>query len=135
LRLVHLRWGLPEIYEEATPVREAIGFWGKPGHNIDLNPHFFKYPSFSFSLHFLVQSAIYLWLSLIGKVGSLADFRQLLEQELARAVLWGPVLSAAIGASVVFPVAMLGRQLGGRRVGLVAALLIAVLPLAVLESQ
>jgi len=135
LRLVHLRWGLPEIYEEATPVREAIGFWGKPGQHIDLNPHFFKYPSFSFYLHFVVQSAIYLWLSLIGKVGSLADFRQLLEQDLGSAVLWGRVLSAAVGASALFPVAMLGRQLGGRAVGLMAALLLAVLPLAVLESQ
>jgi len=135
LRLVHLRWGLPEIYEEATPVREAIGFWGTPGQAIDLNPHFFKYPSFSFYLHFIVQSAVYLWLSLVGKVGSLADFRQLLEQELGRAVMWGRLLSAVIGASLVFPVAMLGRQLGGRRVGWVAAVFIAVLPLAVLESQ
>ena len=135
LRLGHLRWGLPEIYEETTPVREAIGFWGKPGEHIDLNPHFFKYPSFSFYLHFLVQSAIYLWLSLVGKVGSLADFRQLLDQELGRAVMWGRVLSAAIGASVVLPVASLGRHLGGRTTGLVAALLVAVLPLAVLESQ
>jgi dolichyl-phosphate-mannose-protein mannosyltransferase/tetratricopeptide repeat protein len=135
LRLAHLRWGLPEIYEEATPVREAIGLWGKPGQGIDLNPHFFKYPSFSFYLHFIVQSAIYLWLSLIGKVGSLADFRQLLAQELGQAVMWGRMLSAAIGASVVFPTFVLGRRLGGRTVGFVAALLSAVLPLAVLESQ
>jgi Flp pilus assembly protein TadD len=135
LRLYHLRWGLPEIYEEATPVRQAVGFWGEPGRGLDLNPHFFKYPSFSFYLHFFVQSLVYLWLSLAGKVSSLADFRQLLSQELSQAVLWGRILSAVIGASVVFPTGLLGRTLGGRAIGWGAAALVAVLPLGVLESQ
>ena len=135
VRLYHLRWGLPEIYEEATPVREAVDFWGGPGQGLDLNPHFFKYPSFSFYLHFALQSVVYLWLSIMGKVGSLADFRQLLDQELFRAVYWGRVLSAGLGALTVIPTYILGRQLGRRTAGLAAALLIAVLPLAVLESQ
>ena len=135
VRLYHLRWGLPEVYEEATPVREAVGFWGGPGQGLDLNPHFFKYPSFSFYLHFVVQSFVYLWLSIVGQVGSLADFRQLLDQELFRAVYWGRLLSAGFGALAVIPTYILGRQLGGRTGGLVAALLIAVFPLAVLESQ
>ncbi|HET9232580.1 MAG TPA: hypothetical protein VFP10_00375, partial [Candidatus Eisenbacteria bacterium] len=131
VRLYHLRWGLPEIYEEATPVREAVGFWGGPGQGLDLNPHFFKYPSFSFYLHFVLQSFVYLWFSILGNVGSLADFRQLLAQELGRAVYWGRLLSAGLGALAVMPTYLLGRQFGGRTVGLAAALLVAVLPLAV----
>jgi hypothetical protein len=135
LRAVHLRWGFPEIYEEATPVREAVGFWGQPGRGLDLNPHFFKYPSFSLYLNFIVQSIGYLWLSISGSVQSLSDFRQLLSQDLPRAVLAGRWISAVLGALTVIPTMALGKALGGRWVAIGAGALLAVAPLAVRESR
>ncbi len=135
LRLVHLRWGFPDVLEEATPVREAIGMWGAPGGAVDPNPHFFKYPSFTFYLNFLVQAGWYLWLSLTGAVSSLNDFRQVLAQDLPRAVLLGRVLQAAAGALVVVPTFLLARRTLGAAAGWIAALLVAVLPLAVEQSQ
>jgi 4-amino-4-deoxy-L-arabinose transferase-like glycosyltransferase len=135
LRVPHLDWGFPEVHEEATPVREAIQFWGTPGSGIDLNPHFFKYPTFTFYLNFILQSAWYFGLSLANQVESLNEFRQLLGEQLTRAVLLGRWLQVFLGALAVLPALWLGRILGGRVGGWCAALLVAVLPMAVVESQ
>jgi tetratricopeptide (TPR) repeat protein len=132
---MHLDWGLPEVYEEATPARESVEFWGSPGEGLDLNPRFFKYPSFTLYLNFMVQSVAYLWLSLTGDVGSLNEFRQFLGQQFPRVVLLGRVLQALLGALVVIPAWILGRGLGGAGSGWLAGALVAVLPLLVVESQ
>ena len=135
LRAVHLDWGLPEVFEEATPVRKAIEMWGVPGSGIDLNPHFFKYPSLTFYLNFILQSVWYLWLSLSGAVASLNEFRQVLAEDFSRAVLLGRWLQVVLGALLVVPTRKLGEMLGGPVAGWTAALLIAVLPTAVAESR
>ncbi len=135
VRLIHLDWGFPQVYEEATPLREAVEFWGKPGGAVDLNPHFFRYPSLSFGLNFVLQAAAYLWLSATGAVDSLNGFRQYLAEDLSRAALWGRALQAVAGALLLLPVRALARRLAGDAAGWSAALLTAVAPLAVLESQ
>ncbi len=135
IRAVNLDWGVPEVFEEATPVREAVGFWGVPSESIDLNPHFFKYPSLTFYLNFLAQSVWYFWLSLTGQVGSLNEFRQILDQNVTQVVRLGRSLQAALGALIVIPTVLLGRKLGGDLAAVGAGALIAVLPAAVLESQ
>lgn len=135
MRATHLGWGFPEVFEEATPVREAIALWGKPGGAIDLNPHFFRYPSLSFYLNFGAQAIAYLWLSLTGAVNSLNEFRQLLAENLSLATLWGRSLQAVAGALLVLPVRAMARQLAGDAAGWTAAVLIALAPMAVVESQ
>jgi tetratricopeptide (TPR) repeat protein len=135
LRVIHLDWGFPEVFEEATPVREAVALWGTPGGAIDLNPHFFRYPSLSFYLNFGAQAIAYLWLSLTGGVSSLNEFRQLLAEELSRAALWGRILQAVAGALLVLPVRAMARRLAGEAAGWSAAVLIALAPMAVVESQ
>jgi Flp pilus assembly protein TadD len=135
VRAPHLDWGFPEIHEEATPVREAVQFWGNPGSSLDLNPHFFKYPTFTFYIHFTAQSVWYLWLSLTNEVQSLNGFRQLLAAELPRAVLLGRWLQVLLGSLAVIPVIRLGTLLGGRIAGWCAGTLLAVLPIAVVESR
>jgi hypothetical protein len=135
VRAIHLDWGLPEVFEEATPVHQAVGFWGTPGQGIDLNPHFFKYPGFTFYLNFILQAIWYFWLSLTGSVGSLNEFRQVLEVDFGKAVLLGRWLQAVLGALVVIPTVILGRRLGGQTAGLCAGALVAVMPTAVIESQ
>ena len=57
LRIYGLGWGLPEVFEEATPLKKAWKMWGwdRDG-GIDLNPHFFNYPSLVIYLHFLLTS-------------------------------------------------------------------------------
>jgi tetratricopeptide (TPR) repeat protein/4-amino-4-deoxy-L-arabinose transferase-like glycosyltransferase len=135
LRGIHLHWGLPEVFEEATPAREAIEMWGTPGTGLDLNPHFFKYPTLSFYLNFLAQSVWYFGLSLVGSVSSLNDFRQLLVQHPEEAVILGRWIDAVLGALLVLPAWRLGRRLAGPAAGWIAGALAAFLPAAVLESQ
>ncbi len=135
VRVVHLRWGFPEVFEEATPVHQAIGFWGRPGGGLDLNPHFFKYPSLTFYLNFIGQAIWFLILSVKGSVGSLNEFRQLLAQDPNRAVLLGRSIQAALGALAVIPTVLLGRRLAGPAAGWIAGGLWALLPVAVIESR
>lgn len=135
LRLVHLDWGLPEAFEEATPVREAVEFWGKPGAGVTFDPEFFKYPSLTFYLHFFLQAARYLVLSLGGAVESLDDFRQVLSSEFGRAVYHARLLQALLGALLAIPTFLYARRLAGDAAGWGAALLVTVLPLAVRESR
>jgi len=48
LRIYGIGWGLPQVYEEATPLFKAWEMWGWGAHDsVDLNPHFFNYPSLS----------------------------------------------------------------------------------------
>lgn len=135
LRAQHLRWGFPEVFEEATPVRQAIAFWGVPGGGLDLNPHFFKYPSLTFYFNFFLQVVWYFWLSLKGAVGSLNEFRQVLAQDLPQAVLFGRALQVALGSLLVVPTYLLGRRLAGPVAAWGAAVLVAVLPVAVTEAR
>ncbi len=135
VRGVGLDWGFPDIHEEATPVREAVEYWGEPGGSFDVNPHFFKYPSLTLNLQFAIQLIWYFALSLGGSVASLNDFRQLLAQDLTSAVLLGRWVQAILGALLVLPVFFLGRRLAGPAAGWVGVLVVALLPMAILESR
>src|SRR6266849_441949 len=55
IRLWHINWGLPEVYEEAWPLRAAWNFWNWNGKGLDFNPHIFNYPAFTFYIQFLIQ--------------------------------------------------------------------------------
>ena len=135
LRAIHLDWGLPDIYEEATPVRQAIEFWGAPARQFDFDPHFFKYPSLTFYFNFALQTIWYFWLSLSGSVGSLNEFRQILADDLPRAVFLGRCLQVALGTLLILPVVHFARLLTGNLGALAAGALVAVLPMAVVQSQ
>src|SRR5262249_33070689 len=54
VRLARIRDGLPELLEEAMPLRLAMGMLNPHGA-IDWNPHAFNYPSLTIYLHLLVQ--------------------------------------------------------------------------------
>jgi len=135
VRSVHLDAGLPEVWEEAIPVQEAVEFWGQPGHGIELNPGFYKYPSLTFYMNFLGQATWYFGLSLAGRVDSLNDFRQLLAQDPGAAVRVGRWLQALLGALLVVPTVLFARRLAGGLAGWTAGALVAILPVAVGESQ
>jgi len=57
LRVIVVGHGLPDINEEATPVRQAWEMWDWETGSIDLNPAFFNYPALSFYIHWLAQAA------------------------------------------------------------------------------
>src|SRR5512140_3469152 len=74
-RLRSIGWGLPELSEEATPFRKALGMWGVDTGRLTLDPHFFNYPSLTFYFHFLLQGIWWFGGLLTGAWHSLDQFR------------------------------------------------------------
>src|SRR5512140_3232899 len=55
IRLWHLTWGLPDVYEEGYPFHNAWAYWNWGQAGFQFNPHFFHYPALSFHIQFVVQ--------------------------------------------------------------------------------
>ena len=57
-RLMGINWGLPEVYEEAYPLKLAWHMWGLDGRPATLNPGFFHYPSLVVYLQYAVLGLV-----------------------------------------------------------------------------
>ncbi|RPJ46400.1 MAG: phospholipid carrier-dependent glycosyltransferase, partial [Candidatus Latescibacterota bacterium] len=134
-RLCGIGWGFPDVYEEATSVRKAWGFWGWDGKPFDFNPHFFNYPSFHFYLQFGVQAIVRLFGKLSGRVPDEAAFRAAYYLKPALFVGAGRFLTALLGSLSVFFLYWTGRRLGGARVAVPAALFLALHAVHVEKSR
>jgi tetratricopeptide (TPR) repeat protein len=125
LAALALRWPPPgwTHFDEEAFIVVPLGFWGG-----DLNPHFFNYPTFHFYLCSLVYYLGYLF-SGSASAGEFAAHRYFAEA--------GDLLHLARGVQVLFSLgavaatALLGRRLYGVRGGLLAGLLLALMPLSV----
>ena len=131
VRLVGISWGLPAVYhiDESTLVRAAMGMrFG------DLNPHFFDWPSlYKYLCYFLFAFFIKLRVPFQIAFGT-ETMRQLLPfwwGSTAPFYLLARLLTAVFDLGSVFLVFLIGRRLYGRRVGLLAALLMALSAAAV----
>jgi hypothetical protein len=135
LRLAGAGWGLPQVYEEATPVRVAWSMWawGEP-HGFDGNPHTFGYPSLIFYLHFLGQALLLGWLRLVGTIHTSTDARVLYALDKTAFMLVGRTISALFGAALVPATYALARRLAGKPAAWAAALLVALAPALVLRA-
>lgn len=135
IRLRGLGWGLPGLNEEAVPLRQALEMWGAGTGRIDLNPHYFYYPSLTFYLHFAAQAVTGLLGLIVGWWRDMSGFRAAIEQDPGRFVLVGRAVTTAVGVLAILPAWALGRRLGGVPVAAGAALILALTPLAVASSR
>jgi hypothetical protein len=135
LRLFHIGWGLPEVYEEATPYRKAWAFWnwGNPG--LDLHPRFFNYPALTFYIHFGVQATHCAAGRATGAFGSLEEFRSASERDPGTALLIARLANAAMDLGTVLLAFLLARRLAGEFASLLAGLLVAAAPLHLQQAQ
>jgi len=141
LRIWGIGYDLPYIYHPDEPNYITIS------QNIfktgDLNPHFFSYPS----LFFYVNAFAYLPYYLLGKIAGVfqATSDILAPVSLAMAVthtqlpstVWlGRIVTLCFGISTVGLVYITGKQISNRpAVGMLAALMFAILPTAVSNSR
>ena len=136
LRLHGIGWGLPEVFEEAYPFKEAWEMWGwGPQRGLDLNPHFFKYPSLTLYLQFLVQGILYVVMRAGGIISSAPDFRALLAADPTPFYRCGRAVTALFGAATVFPAFELARRAAGPWAAVVAGALVAVSMPLIAKSQ
>lgn len=132
LRLVGIAYGLPAVYnpDEVAILNRALGFaTGDP------NPHNFVYPTLYFYALFAWEGLFYLAGRLAGMFDSLAAFRQEFFVDPTRIYLAGRTLTALLGVATIGAVYRLGTRLYDQRTGLLAALLLAVAPIAVRDAH
>jgi hypothetical protein len=132
LRLLGLRYGLPAVYnpDEVAIMSRALAF-----AKGDLNPHNFLYPSAYFYALFAWEGLTALVAVATRAVDSFGAFQREFFIDPTRVFVAGRLLTALLGTATVVATGVLGSRIGGRRVGLVAALLLAVAPLHVLNSH
>lgn len=75
VRLVGIDWGHGHEVEEAVPLKKAWSMWGWGDGHLDLDPHFFHYPTLTFYVQFAGQAALYAAMRTSGAVNSSRDFR------------------------------------------------------------
>lgn len=122
-----LRWPVPAPswthFDEIAFIVLPLGFWSG-----DLNPHYFNYPTF----HFYLSSLLYLLYYLATSAESVEQFvayHLLVDGRDLLALVRGA--NTLLAVATVGAVACLGRRLYGVKEGLLAALILATMPLAV----
>ena len=136
LRLLGIDWGLPAVYEEAYPFKKSWPMWGWGADaSVDLNPHFFNYPSLFFYVQFLGQGLLFLLLRLFGPVDSVLDYRVLYELDKTPFYIMGRTLTALFASATVWVTFRLGQRLRGPCTGALAACLLAVNQFHIAKSQ
>lgn len=134
IRLYGINFGLPYIYDpdEPTFVIAAVKILA----NRDPNPHWFGHPG-STGIYMLV--ALYSIIFLIGKslgiFASAEAFKSLYFQDPTVFYLSGRLLSAVIGTAIIFLTYLIGIKIFNKTIGLMAAVLMAIIPLHVQFSK
>jgi 4-amino-4-deoxy-L-arabinose transferase-like glycosyltransferase len=122
-----LGWGLPHTLahpDETKFVSVALGF----GYG-DLDPHWFGYPTLFFYLAAAAFAVLYAAGRLTGHFPTLSAFKLQFFLDPTPFHLATRAISAVAGTLTILVAYRLGRELGGRAGGLVAALLVALNPL------
>jgi hypothetical protein len=141
LRFTSLKWGLPFLYHPDEPTNFTVFQRMLKDH--DPNPHFFDYPSLFFYANAIVQAGHYAVCRLLGTVSSLSALPDLDVitmgtgfTALPSAFLAGRAFASACGVATVWAAYAMGRALSSRaRVGLMAALLVAISPSILKDSR
>ncbi len=132
LRVSGVQYGLPAVYnpDEVAIMARALSF-----AKGTLNPHNFLYPTLYFYVLFgWVGSYLgVVWLA--GGVSTVAELQALYFTNPTGIYTAGRLLGVACGTAAVVAVYHLGQRLFDRRIGIAAAIFLAVAPLAVRDSH
>jgi 4-amino-4-deoxy-L-arabinose transferase-like glycosyltransferase len=135
LRVWHIGWGLPDVFEEATPFMRAWRFWKWDAVGLSFDPRFFNYPAFTFYLHWLVQAVHYGIGHLSGTFADLDGFRDAFLADPTTSLLIARGVNIAFDVGTVIALSALAARLLGRSVALIVGGLSAINPLQVQMAQ
>jgi hypothetical protein len=132
LRVAGLQYGLPAVYnpDEAAIMARALSF-----AKGTLNPHNFLYPTLYFYVLFAWVGTYLGVVWLTGGVASVLELQQLYFTNPVGIYTAGRLLGVALGSLCVLALYRLANALYGRTVAILAALFLAVAPLAVRDSH
>jgi Dolichyl-phosphate-mannose-protein mannosyltransferase len=132
LRVFGLRYGLPAVYnpDEVAIMSRALAFakW-------DFNPHNFLYPSFYFYALFAWEGLTALLAVVTRSVASFGAFQREFFIDPTRVFVAGRLLTALLGAGTAVATGIFGSRVWSPLAGVLAAALVAVAPLHVLNSH
>lgn len=124
VRLWGLTHDLPFNYypDEAHFVKRTLAFGSG-----DLNPHWFHKPALYMYLLFIEYGVYYVVGSLFGWFASVDDFARHYFTDPSMFYLLGRLTTTAFGVATVYLIYLVGVRYGGKRVGLISALFLAVM--------
>lgn len=134
VRLWRLRLGLPDFVDEAIPFKQALEMWGWDTGRVDLNPHFFSYPTFAIYLHLLAQKLHCAVGIAMGRFANAADYSVAIDLDPSGAVMVARALGIAADLVAVWMSWRIAESVR-RGAGLVAALLVAFSPTMIATSR
>ena len=136
LRLYGISWGLPDVFEEATPLREAWKMWGwGPMSGFDPNPHFFNYPSLPIYCQLIGQGVLYIVLRLWKIVDSTIDFSALYVADPTAFLITGRLITALFGFGAVWGLYGLCRKIVSPLAAIAAAFFLSISTFHIEKSQ
>ncbi len=135
VRLWHINWGLPELYEEAVPYKISLRFWNWGYSGFDFNPHFFVYPAFTFYLQFAAEAVQYLAGHLAGMYANPAAFYAAYSANPSTLIITARLIMVVFDLGSVITVYYLGCRFADRKAALLAAILVAINPLHVGQAH
>jgi hypothetical protein len=135
VRVPHLGWGLPEVEEEALPMKKALQMWGWDEGHLRLDPQTAGWPSLSFYVHLAAQKLQY------GIGRALGDYHDpydyLVDNALDRRqlLLLARFIGVLCAGGVVFVATRLAFRLGGATAAILSGGLLALSPMLVRHAQ
>ena len=135
VRIPNLAWGLPDLDEEALPMKKALDMWGWGRGAIDFDPRTAGWPSLSFYVHLAWQHLHYGLGRITGAFADRNDFLVSAWTDRGSLLLAARALSVAAAVAIVWITARAARRLAGALAGWLAGGLLAVSPLLVQYSQ
>lgn len=134
VRLPHLGWGLPDLGEEALPMRKALDMWNWPDLP-SLDPHTAGWPSLSFYVHLLLQHLHYVIGRMLGTFSDRNDYFVHAWLDLSQLTIVSRAFDVLLAGAVVWLGAHLARRLAGLWGALLAGGLLALSPLLIEHAQ
>jgi 4-amino-4-deoxy-L-arabinose transferase-like glycosyltransferase len=135
LRLWHIGWGLPDIFEEATAFHRAWGFWHWGGPGFDWNPHFFNYPALAFYCHFIAQAILLGCGWATGAYSSLQAFRLAFDNDPTLFLVTARIVTVLFAGGTIVLTHAIARRVAGEGAAAIASMLVAVSPVHIEHSQ
>jgi hypothetical protein len=133
LRLWHVGAGLPDFLDEAIPWKNAFRMWVDE-RRVDLNPHFFNYPTLTIYLCLILQKSAYALGHLFGFYSNAADFLMDYELDPSALVIAARTMGVAFEVLTIVMVVRIGER-QRRWAGVIAAAVVALSPTMIATSR
>jgi hypothetical protein len=135
VRIPHLDWGLPDVEEEALPMKKALEMWGWDEGHLRLDPQTAGWPSLSFYVHLGAQKLDYAIGRTQGIYHDRYDYLIDFALDQRHLLILARLIGVLCAAGVVWIGTRLAFGLGGWPAAVLSGGLLALSPMLVRHAQ